>query len=267
MNHDHDAQRFEDGRVRMLLRHLNLAHLKPILLSRHKEKYGDYRLTFDELHAVCPDLPVRFTAVSTLGVTDSFQASMLLRWQAYQYFEQVYEVGAASFPDSRVGVVMGFPGLRGGAVIHAQPWRTNQTTLSLDRGVVGRSTLKVEPYIGFLKYLAGQPWQDDELLPSFQPTICMTATHVRELGSGPAVIVWGALLSLLTTTEREGFVRKRLSTSAVGLSMGRPFLSHCTGLSFDAIKRGVRTLVERNYVRCERKGSATTYIVNHEKLL
>ncbi len=269
-----DQSRFEEERVKMLLGEFGLGDLKWELLDAHAAAYRTRRLTFAGLRTRVPDLPVLLEARHVGGVSERVRPAALFRKFARtlltDLYLEVYARHAEEAGDRPVGLVVPFDGFRSGMVVHNGAFDTGSTRLVHPvPGGAPPHRLTAEPYAAFLRYVSRGGWtpggKSGAQLPTARPEPELAAAvapwMVRLLGSGPAVIVLGWLYAVLASdAARDRKWVRRTDGGERYVSATREEIAAATGLSPDAVKRGLTILKEKELVLTFR-GDHTTNIV------
>lgn len=264
--------RFEEERVKMLLGAFGLGDLKWELLDAHAAAFRTRRLTFTGLRTRVPDLPVLLEARHVGRVGGRVRPADLFRKFARTFltdlYLEVYARHAEEAGDRPVGLVVPFDGFRSGIVVHngafhsGPDWQTHEFA-----GDDPPHQVIVEPYAAFLRYVSRGGWtpgsKSGAQLPTAkpEPAAAVAPWMVQLLGSGPAVIVlWWLYAVLASDAARDRKWVRRTEDGERYVAATREEIAAATGLSPDAVKRGLTILKEKELVITTR-GDHTTNIV------
>lgn len=259
-------EHFEDGRVRIVLRHLGLAASEPALRRRHRETWGGPgRLTFEGFREAYPTFPVVLEAfaLSSVGSLRAahlfrvFERTSLLDRYLEAYTRREQEAGGRP-----IGLVIPFGGYRGGVIIHDGDLDVRGTRLVHDvPGDVAPHRVTVEPFVRFVRHLARGGWTPGTPLRSVLPTQGRRAPRGyavrpwmnRALGCGPAKDVLAFLFSVLRSRSgyRRRFLRREAGERLVVIDYEG--LASQTGLSVTQVKRGLEGLRERGIIASQKR--------------
>jgi hypothetical protein len=161
-----------------------------------------------------------------------------------------------------IGVITNLVGIRGGVVLHNAdlPGRTCLTTLRHHSSVPGEPpTVTLEPYRALLAR-AVKRWRRSKPIPSTKPRAAvelkLEAWMVSRFGSGPAAIIMAWLQGVWLDRELRHVVMRNGETWLVA---NRDLIADATGLSGDAVKRGLATLKKDGMIETQR-GNQVIYI-------
>src|SRR5947209_10295558 len=215
--------RFEDERVKMILKEFRLLGHLPHLLADCQRHHNARRLTFESFYRLFPTFPVLLAARCRSRVAEHC-GPVTLFWSfedvfLYRYYLEVFARHQEEARGRPVGMVVPFGGYRGGLVVHNGAFGTRAVKMTYDvADDVPPHRVTVEPFAGLLRYLARGEWTPDSPDLAWPPTqaeqvprdMPITPRMVERLGPGPALVVLAWLrkvLSSLSAYDRH-FVRR-----------------------------------------------------------
>ncbi len=278
LHDDPPAQvRFEEDRVKMVLGAFGLTDAKWELLDAHERRAGTRRLTFDGFFRRFPTFPVVLAARYVGGVGERVEVADLFRRPHKLFLADLYaEVFARhqnETDDRPVGLVVPFAGFRGGLVLHNGLHDTGGPRLRFplpDDEPPYRLT--AEPFGLFLTHLAAGGWEPHAATghplpverpePDGLPTV-IDPRVLRRLGTGPAFVLYLCLTGLLASplARHRGYVRRGRGGER-RLALTHDELAAESGMSPDAIKRGLAVLKREGLVDTHRGDGHTLFVVH-----
>jgi hypothetical protein len=247
--------RFEDERVKMILKEFRLlAHLTH-LLADCQRNHNARRLTFESFYMLFPTFPVLLAARCRSRVAEHCSPVTLFRSFEDVFFYRSYlEVYSRHQEEARgrpVGMVVPF-GYRGGLVAHNGAFGTRAVKMTYDvPDDVPPHRITVEPFSTLLRYLALGGWTPDSSPPARPPTrgeqvprdMPVTPRMVERLGPGPALVVLAWLRKVLSSPS--GYDRHFVRRTGEGqrcVAATQEQVALETGLSGRQVKRGLAAL-------------------------
>ena len=276
LRHETDPTReqtvFEEQRVKMILNVFKLTEFKWKLLDAEHALTDTRRLTFSRFREMFPTFPVVLDARYFSRIAERVQLVELFRRPHRLFMTDLYletfarnEAEAAERP---IGLVIPFDAYRGGIVVHNGSFGTGGVQLQFDiPGNAPPYRLRAEPFHGFLQYLAVAGWSPTIAgtcgLPTARPEAQTVFGHVapwmsKQLGTGPgfALFVW--LTGILNSASARYKPYIRIGKNGMRyLASSQDELAELTGLSPDALKRGLKQLREQELIVTVRRARKT----------
>jgi hypothetical protein len=272
-----EQARFEEERVAMVLAPFGLAAAKWELLDAHLVETGTRRLTFAGFRQRFPTFPVVLAAHYVGGVGHRVDPADLFRRPDRLFLTDLYLEAYTRLADDAcdrpVGLVLPFDGYRGGIALHNGDFDTRGVRLTYPvPGDVPPYRVTAEPFDRLLEYLAGGGWSPDEPTVDARPTTRPEPTGVQaavgpwvsgRLGTGPgfALYVWLTGLLDSASPRHRAFVRRGKDGGRY-LAVTHEELAGLTGLTPDAVKRGLRHLKVEGLVRTWRRDRRTLLVLD-----
>jgi hypothetical protein len=275
--------RFENTRVDMLLRALNLQHLKNDLIQDLDDLAGMRHLSFESFDRMFSSFPWQLTTKYLWGYAANLKhPSACLGdfekthfWTWYQANRERYARLSTSprslpfnepIPPNQVGRPLGmiFVGsVRGGLIIHDGPPQGDGPKIHYERdevasdGSVVRRSFCVQSYLRWLTAVAKSGWNPDcktripvQIVQRSEPTRPLLFPEaVRIFGASPAAILFGWLWHVAWSSDPQvhGQFRGRLAGEVCVVADRTQLASH-TGLSERQIRTGLKDLKKQGLV-------------------
>ena len=237
------------------------------LLDDHDARFGVRRLTFAGLRERFPTFPAVLEARYVGRVGERVRLADIFRRFAVtflsDYYLEVYARRVGEAGPRPVGLVVPFDGYRSGVVIHNGVFESAGTrVVHRTAGDAPPHRITVEAYDGFLRHVSRCGWTPAGASgsvaiagPAPEPAAHVAAWMVRLLGSGPGVIVLGWVHAVLAGGADPALVRRAVGRACVAAT--REEIAVQTGLSPDAVKRGLETLKRGGLVVTRRRDGRT----------
>lgn len=271
-----EQARFEEGRVDMVLEAFGLAGVKWGLLDAHWAETGVRRLTFAGFRRRYPTFPVVFDAKYGGRIGERVRVADLFRRPSHLFLSEMYLEAFARRTDEAggrpVGLVVPFDGVRSGVAIHNGEFGVRGVRLEYPiPGDVPPHHLTAEPFGQLLKTLAGGGWTPEEngltvpqtALPEPASVPATLAPWMsRRLGTGPAFALFVWLTGIMDSTSATHRACVRRGKNGVRyVAATHDELATITGISRDAVKRGLTALKANGLVRTLRCDGQTAILL------
>ena len=269
--------RFVGDRVRATLTKFGLAKHVGVLLSNHEDEFGMRRLTFVGFRQIFPTFPVVLEAQFVPGIGQRCRPADLFRTFGDSALTEAYLEAYARLhieADGRpIGLIVPFDSYRGGVIVHNGAFDSRGTRLIHD--VVGDRPpyrITIEPYDRFLTYLARGGWPPADEAPARAAragrTIALAPKMVKRLGTGPALVVYSWLSTIMASSV--GLDRRYVRLADNGerfVVATQGDIARQTGLGLDAVKRGLARLRKEDLIVARRWRSLDCIILQEPESL